>query len=557
MKRIGLKLLVLGVIVVATGVVVASAAPAAPASPVTTVNANRTPPEGATYVGSNTCVVCHSSEHRNWSNTLHPYMIQDPVANPKVIVADFKAGGEDVRAADIGGQKRAYTEKDVTYTMGNKYRQRYIIKTDKGFNMLPGQWNVKSKKWVAADAGDWLKDCAGCHTTGFDVQKMAWSELGVGCESCHGPASVHVEKARALPKDVKPVSDEIYAVRQAIVKTVDAAVCGQCHTRGTSPDKEHGYPVGYIVGGPLTDKMFIPVAPTGKADDPNFWPDGTEKKHRQQYIAWGATKHAGALETLRKNPGAADYCVGCHSTDFAKQDNTFAQDKVDLKSAQFSLTCVQCHAPHGEAHIDNQLNMDSYDLCVSCHTGTSGGRSPIVVGGEVHHPMREMFEGRSFAGLKPQPSKHYSNEAFGPVCASCHMVGTAKSADQDDIPTHTWKIISPVKAAKGQPDSCTKCHTLEKNKDNTPENLSAYLDKVQKDTKKRVDALTEDLKTIADEHKDWDPKAKDKPKEQVSYERAKTLVSFVETDGSTGFHNPEFTDTILKEAEKLVDTLLK
>src|SRR5581483_3840264 len=101
------------------------------------------------------------------------------------------------------------------------------------------------------------------------------------------------------------------------------------------------------------------------------------------------------------------------------------------------------------------------------------------------------------------------------------------------------------------------CHTLEKSKDNTPENLSAYIDKVQKGTKKRVDGLKEDLKAIADEHKDWDPKAKDKSKEQLSYERAVTLVSFVESDGSWGFHNPEYTDTILKEAEKIVDSLLK
>ncbi|MCC7448045.1 MAG: ammonia-forming cytochrome c nitrite reductase subunit c552 [Anaerolineae bacterium] len=557
MKRIGLKLLILGVIVVATGVVVASAAPAAPASPVTTVNANRTPPEGATYVGSNTCLTCHSSQHRNWSNTLHPHMIQDVAANPKAIVADFKAG-EDVRSADIGGQKRAYSDKDVTYTMGNKHRQRYILKTDNGYQVLPGQWNVVTKKWDAAEPVDWLKTCAGCHTTGFDVQKMTWSELSVGCEACHGPASIHVEKAKALPKDVKPVSDEVYAVRQAIVRTVDAAVCGQCHNRGTSPDKEHEYPVGYVVGGPLTDKMFVPVTPTGKDDDPNFWPDGTEKQTYMQYIAWGKSKHGStALETLRKNDHAADYCVGCHSTDFARQDTTFAQDKVDLKNAQFNITCVQCHAPHGEAHLDKQLNMDSYDLCVSCHTGTSGGASPIIVGSEVHHPMREMFEGRSFVGLKAQPSKHYSNEAFGPVCASCHMTGTGTNAVAGDTPTHTWQIVSPAKATKGQPDSCTKCHTLEKNKDNTPENLSAYIDKVQKDTKKRVDALREDLKDIQDEHKDWDPKANDKPKEQQSYERAVTLVSFVEADGSMGFHNPEFADTILKEAEKIVDTLLK
>ncbi len=555
MKRLGLILLVVGGIILVSGVVAASAAPVAPAA--APASPNRTPPDGATYVGSTTCFGCHSSNYRDWSGTLHPKMIQDVKVNEKAVIADFAAGGESSRMADIGTEKRAYTAKDVTFTMGNKYRQRYIMKTDKGYQVLPGQWNVAAKKWVDAAAGDWVKDCAGCHTTGFSVEKGTWNELSVGCESCHGPGSVHVEKAKALPAGTAPVSDAVYQVRQAIVKTVDAAVCGSCHTRGASPDNAHGYPVGYVVGGPLTDKMFVPVAPTGKDDDPNFWPNGSEKKHRQQYIAWGKSLHGTALDTLKKTEGAQDFCVGCHSTDFAHQDPTFAQDKVTLKTAQFSITCVQCHAPHGEAHLENQLAKEAYTLCTSCHTGTSGGNTPIVSGAAVHHPMREMFEGTSFLGLKPNPSKHYANEAAGPICTSCHMVGTAISAEEGDIPTHTWKVILPTTAVKGQFDSCSGCHTLEKSKDNTPENLTFAIEKVQKDTKKRVDQLKADLDDVKKANPKWDPAAKDKPKEQQTWDRIFTLVSFIESDGSWGFHNPAYTADILKEAEKLMDEIAK
>ncbi len=553
MRNLGLKLLTLGIIVVATGVVVASASPRAPT---TDVGAYRTPPQGATYVGSTTCFTCHSAEHRDWSNTLHSKAFEEVAANPKAVLADF-ASGDEFRQVD----GKAYAAADVTYTVGSKARQRYVQKTDKGYQVLPGEWDIAAKQWIKADAADWTKDCVGCHTTGLDVAKMTWSEAGVTCEACHGPGSVHVEKAKALKAGTSPMSDEVYAVRQAIVKTTDANVCGQCHNRGTSADKQHPYPVGYVVGGPLDDTMFISVAPTGKEDDPFFWPDKTEKQNQETFLAWKASKHGKALEDLKANPGAADYCVGCHSSDFANQDKVFAQDLVTLKNAQFSITCVMCHAPHGEAKLADQLRQDSYDLCITCHSGSGKtGKSPIQAGGEVHHPMREMFEGQKLLGLGPQPSKHYSNEAFGPVCASCHMVATAVTSDSSGIPnlpSHTWQVVKPGSAAKGQKDSCTTCHTLEKSKDNTPENLSAYIDKVQKGTKKRVDGLKEDLKAIADEHKDWDPKAKDKSKEQLSYERAVTLVSFVESDGSWGFHNPEYTDTILKEAEKIVDSLLK
>ncbi len=139
------------------------------------------------------------------------------------------------------------------------------------------------------------------------------------------------------------------------------------------------------------------------------------------------------------------------------------------------------------------------------------------------------------------------------------MAGTTDKSETEGLgtPSHTWKVVKPGTTAKGEPDSCTGCHTIEKNKDNTPENLAATIDKIQKDTKKRVEALKDDLKTIADEHKDWDPKATDKSKDQQAYDRATTLVSFVESDGSWGFHNPDFSNALLKEAEKVVDGLLK
>ncbi|KAB2903983.1 MAG: ammonia-forming cytochrome c nitrite reductase subunit c552 [Anaerolineae bacterium] len=547
-RKIGLVVLILGGLLILSAVVVGASenTTTAPA-PVA-----QTPPEGATYVGSTTCFQCHSDQYRNWDNTLHPIMIQDVAANPAANVADFSTG-EEFRTLEDGS---TYGIEGVTFTMGNKYRQRYIAKTDTGYVVLPGQWNIDSATWVEATPGDWLKDCAGCHTTGYSVEEQTWVELGTACEACHGPASVHVEMAKALPEGVDPVSEDVYAVRQAIVASVDSNVCAQCHTRGTSADGEHGYPVGYVVGGPLDETMFVPVAPTGAEDDANFWPDGTEKKHREQILGLNQSAHGNALASIVESDHGADYCLPCHSTDYVKQDKTFAQDVVTLENAQFSITCVQCHAPHGEAAQDNQLTEESYELCVGCHTGTGGGNNPIRVGSEVHHPMREMFEGVSFLGLDPSPSPHFANEAYGPICASCHMVGTAKSADYGDIGTHTFKAVLPTQNAEGQPDSCTQCHNPEHDPDATPESLFFYIEEVQADTQERVEDIRADLQEITDAHPEWDPQAQDKPEEQQIAERIGTLVSFVEADGSWGFHNPGYADDILSEAEDLLDELL-
>ncbi|MCU0480739.1 MAG: cytochrome c family protein, partial [Anaerolineae bacterium] len=283
MKRLAIVLLVLGAIALFAGVSLA-ATPTVSMSETPQIAAPVSlPPEGATYVGSDSCFQCHSDQHRDWSNTIHPIMIQDAVADPSVVLGDFTVG-EEARVGTINGEERAFTLEDVVFTMGVKYRQRYIAATaEGGYVVLPGQWNVSDATWVTAKTGDWLKDCAGCHTTGFDVEAQTFSEIGVGCESCHGPASVHIETAMNLPEGVDPYGEEVYALRKTIVTSVDSAICGQCHNRGTSPDGEHGYPVGYVVGGPLDETMFVAVAPTGAEDDANFWTNGLEKKHRQQY----------------------------------------------------------------------------------------------------------------------------------------------------------------------------------------------------------------------------------------------------------------------------------
>jgi len=554
MKRILIAWLILSVLLFSVSVTLASQPPLPPSQ-----SGAPTPPEGAEYVGTETCFQCHSEHYRDWSDTLHASMIQS-TSVPGAVLADFSVGDE-ARTLEDGS---TYTLEDVVYTMGSKYRQRYIAATeDGGFVVLPGQWLTESQQWVEYASADWLKDCVGCHVTGWDLATNEFSEVSIGCEACHGAGSVHVEAARALPEGVDTAGPEVQQVRQSIVSTVDAAVCGACHTRGTSPDGEHGYPVGYVVGGPLDETMFIPVTPVTTEEgeeeseeevvDPYFWPDGTEKMHRQSYLAWLDSAHGNALSTIQDSDHGAEYCLRCHSTDYINQDNVFPEDTVTLENAQFSLTCVTCHDPHGASYPVDQLQRESYELCADCHQGTDDGGRPVMVGGEIHHAMREMFEGVSFLGIGPTPSRHFSNESYGPICASCHMVGTAQSANVGDIGTHTFNIILPTQNAEGQPDSCTGCHNLEHD-DLAPEDLFFYVQITQEDTRERWQILTEDLAAI-NEAGDWDPEAEEKPNAQRLAERVHTLLSFIRSDGSWGVHNARYTDQILREAEDLVDEL--
>ncbi len=110
----------------------------------------------------------------------------------------------------------------IRYTFGVSPLQQYLIELPKGrLQALGIAWDTRAKdaggqRWFSLDPertrspGDplhwtgidqnWNYQCAFCHATNlkknYDPHSgsfhTAWSELSVGCEACHGPASRHV-----------------------------------------------------------------------------------------------------------------------------------------------------------------------------------------------------------------------------------------------------------------------------------------------------------------------------------------------------------------------------
>jgi len=133
--------------------------------------------EGATYVGSNKCKMCHLKQHKAWMDTKHAKSM------------DALASGDPKVIADMAG--------------------RLGVKLD-----------------GSAASND---ACLVCHTTGFglggyppaDTSKTA-SFAAMGCEMCHGPGSKHV----AAEKEVK---------KNFINVPKTEAMCKDCHTATMSP----------------------------------------------------------------------------------------------------------------------------------------------------------------------------------------------------------------------------------------------------------------------------------------------------------------------------------
>ncbi len=136
---------------------------------------------------------------------------------------------------------------------------------------------------VAGDSTG-VRSAAGCHVTGLDTSRCwEFTEFGIGCESCHGPALAHSRN----PEEVKPFA------------AADDQVCGACHSRGQSPDGLP-FPAGYRPGDTLTDHF------TFTTDPEDFWPDGSARI-TQPAISGLATRQfhgAGRIDTS---------CASCHA----------------------------------------------------------------------------------------------------------------------------------------------------------------------------------------------------------------------------------------------------
>ncbi|MGD8227686.1 MAG: multiheme c-type cytochrome [Desulfobacteraceae bacterium] len=375
------------------GLVIAIMTACAPEEPIDMETLMKKP---QTYVGSNTCKLCHLEHYDSWKMTLHSRMLQDAQANQDVIIAvlDETKIREDLK-------KQADTLKvpvdqiyiprmdEIKYTQGSQWKQQFIVEKGGELLIAPVQYNAETHEWYAYHEEDWekrpyLTNCAGCHATGVDLGKKTLSEPGVACESCHGKGSWHA----ALPKTA------VFEKRQTIVNPakltmgVAVQICGSCHKRGeaTMP-KGAGWPVGYEAGKALEAYFYSP--PYGEGDPKEYYAEWFSKGHHQQYSDWEQSKH---------------YKEG--------------------------VTCTSCHYVHqiGIPPTRSQTYAAGSQQCFECH---------VILNKAAGHAIH------SFAN-----------------CIGCHMPRVAKSEESGIVHSHVFAALLPIDTIKNPeiPNSCQTCH---------------------------------------------------------------------------------------------------
>jgi len=193
--------------------------------------------EAATFVGSETCAGCHRAEAELWRGSQHRRAMDH--ATDKSVLGDFN----DATFAYYGVSSRFFRKDgkflvetdgpdgklatfEIKYTFGVEPLQQYLVEFPDGrLQALPLAWDSRPKdkggqRWFHIYPNEeirhddylhwtklnqnWNYMCAECHSTGVrknydaatDRYATTWSEISVGCETCHGQGSGHVAWAR-------------------------------------------------------------------------------------------------------------------------------------------------------------------------------------------------------------------------------------------------------------------------------------------------------------------------------------------------------------------------
>jgi predicted CXXCH cytochrome family protein len=410
------------------------------------------------YLGSQSCARCHDVEHAQWKNSLHIKMTK-PVAEA-TIVGDFREGtkfsdhdraytfsmksGKPVISVSFGGRPpETFT---VDYTLGAKRYQGYLSTLPEGrIYVLPVFWHVASKRWVdwkeitpIPDGAHeirqiWNSNCFNCHGTnivqGYDLDekkyRSTWTEMGIGCEACHGPGRRHVALMEEWEKDPasKPKYDnssknrqlsdtlKIFSTRSSEPRRI-YDTCAYCHGNKTNVF------VGFKGGDNYSDYAmpFLISEPIPESDlQGEFWPDGRPNRfNRPQALTLSGCFKAGAI------------------------------------------TCTNCHVAHGSRN-EHSLKVNIYQgrngdaLCTQCHTAPKPqAASP--------KPQAPSPKPASFTGAGLQAHTFHAPESAGSRCINCHMsdVNWRLLIRRRD---HTFRPPVPENTAQfGVPNACTTCH---------------------------------------------------------------------------------------------------
>ncbi|MCZ6795247.1 MAG: multiheme c-type cytochrome [Planctomycetota bacterium] len=389
------------------------------------------------YAGSRACQPCHEEIWETWARSHHA--MAERRVEPGVVGAAYqhetgrrqvthgsftstireRKGRFEVLTTGADSQVAPYETiriigveplwQPVVAAPGGRYQVTslaYDPRKDEWFDVYgeedrqPHEWGFWANRGMT-----WNVMCAACHTTGLrknyhsasDTYETTFEELGVGCESCHGPSQAHVEAAQrgATPWAPQGPAEERdwspSAFRRRIAQESDAPPeiaaiyaagfadrildnCGSCHARRSELTGE------FMPGENFLDH-YRPQIPDSTDI---YYPDGQVRDEDYEYVS-------------------------------------FLSSRMYLEGVR----CLHCHDAHS-----SKLRLEGNQLCLACHAEK----------------------------IDPAAHSHHSVDGSGGQCMGCHMPITVYM-QRHPRRDHGFTIPDPLLTKEHDiPNACNRCH---------------------------------------------------------------------------------------------------
>ncbi len=335
---------------------------------------------GEQFVGSATCMECHSDIYASHIQTAH--YNTSAQANAKNIKGSFQKGRNTLELQDahitmtankgsfyqrtdikFSDEKSALSKLDITIGSGVK-GQSYLSWKDDGLYQLQASFYTPTDQWInspnfsKASTNRPISDaCLKCHLTfaknidfsgngnHYIRENMVY---GIDCERCHRPAAKHVVYHRANPE---ATASKFMMLSDTLSRQQRLDACVQCHS-GLRAQQLKGNPFSFLPGEKLAaySKNYYTGRPNTELD-----------VHGNQYGLLASSA------CFKESPQLD--CTTCHDPHKNQRGNTI----------YFNQKCASCHngstvvckAPATETSLMG-------NNCIACHMPLSPSNSMRV-----------------------------------------------------------------------------------------------------------------------------------------------------------------------------------
>ena len=416
----------------------------------------------ATYLKSTTCENCHKTKYDNWRGTMHRVMLTN-----------------NSTAQDMGlPTPPNLTWANMSYVIVGKDEMRYLNESGYLFKEFLGENGTFS------DYGPSQYTCGRCHTTGYNASGGnqsglpgivgTWSEPGIACERCHGPAgnghqveanvseklclechngstrqglflsSAHSPPLKAPTTCLRCHSPFDYARNRTVTSTTAInVVCANCHNSHNTSDNK--YRELFSPGG------FNQTAYADVKDAKNSLFNSTASR---LLLTGGPT---GTL-TVEKDVYDTLSTPALIPSDII--DESYP-GPIEVTGPISEVLCSNCHYEHGLSHIAEvnlthaRLNYPALGLqpatCTDCHMSGTQKNHSFNVKDEMNFPSKTCSRGTECHVTSDQNLNH---SIFSLVP---EVTEWRKSLHNDKVNGGFYN--NSTNDPRERESSCSKCHS--------------------------------------------------------------------------------------------------